>query len=228
MRPKDASYFSGEPPKNPFLTIWDFEKLKEDILQHGVRNSLSIALMPTASTSQILGNMECIEPCTNNLYSRDTIAGSFTVINKHLIKDLIDMGIWNNELNDELKFYKGSVQKIDKIPGSIREIYKTVWEISQKDLIDMACDRGRFICQAESHNVFVAVPDFNTLKNVHLYAWKKGLKTTYYIRSQPATSAKDFTTELALTKPGDCGLCNIVLKERDCTSVPHKVVFTHK
>ena len=175
----------------------EWETLRADILKHGIRNSLLIALMPTASTSQILGWNECIEPFTNNIYTRKTLAGTFVVINKYLVQDLLDLGIWNQEMKDKIIMNDGSVQAIDEIPQTIKDLYKTVWEMKQKTLIDLAADRAPFVCQTQSMNLFVKNPTYKTLNAMHFYSWKKGLKTgIYYLRSQAKTSAQKFSVDL--------------------------------
>ena len=175
---------------------YDWTALKQEVKQHGVRNSLLVAPMPTASTSQILGNNECFEPYTSNIYTRRTLSGEFIVVNKHLMRDLIELGLWNDDMKNKLIASNGSVQDIQGIPDHIKELYKTVWEISQKAIIDMAADRGAFICQSQSMNVFVQDPNFGKLTSMHFYAWKKGLKTgMYYLRSKAATSAIQFTVD---------------------------------
>ena len=152
--------------------------------------------MPTASTSQILGNNECFEPYTSNIYTRRTLSGEFVVVNKHLMHDLIELGIWNDNMKNKLIAANGSVQDIPEIPADIKELYKTVWEISQKAIIDMSADRGAFICQSQSMNLFMQDPNFGKLTSMHFYAWKKGLKTgMYYLRSKAATSAIQFTVD---------------------------------
>ena len=178
---------------------WD--KLKKDIKKFGIRNSLLLAPMPTASTSQIMGNNECIEPYTSNIYIRRVLAGEFIVINEHLVRDLIELGLWNPTIKDLILKNEGSVQNIDIIPDTIKAVYKTVWEISQKTLINMAADRGAFICQSQSLNLFIAKPDFGKLTSMHFYSWKKGLKTgIYYLRSKPVAKAQQFTIEPELKK----------------------------
>jgi ribonucleoside-diphosphate reductase alpha chain len=175
---------------------YDWGKLREEVMKYGTRNSLLLAPMPTASTSQILGNNECIEPYTSNMYTRRTMAGEFTIINKWLIRDLINIGIWNDEMSEKLMFYRGSVQKIREIPELFKKMYKTAWELKQKVLIDQSVDRGRFVDQSQSLNLFFAKPDFNVLSKCHFYGWKKGLKTgSYYIRSKPAMNAQSFTID---------------------------------
>ena len=175
---------------------YDWGKLREEVLKYGTRNSLLLAPMPTASTSQILGNNECIEPYTSNMYTRRTMAGEFTIINKWLIRDLINIGIWNDDMSEKLMFYRGSVQKISEIPELFKKLYKTAWELKQRVLIDQSVDRGRFVDQSQSLNLFFAKPDFNVLSKCHFYGWKKGLKTgSYYIRSKPAMNAQSFTID---------------------------------
>ena len=175
---------------------YNWGKLREEVMKYGTRNSLLLAPMPTASTSQILGNNECIEPYTSNMYTRRTMAGEFTIINKWLIRDLINIRIWNDEMSEKLMFYRGSVQKIREIPELFKKMYKTAWELKQKVLIDQSVDRGRFVDQSQSLNLFFAKPDFNVLSKCHFYGWKKGLKTgSYYIRSKPAMNAQSFTID---------------------------------
>ena len=177
-------------------TRWDWAGLRTDVMDHGVRNSLLVAPMPTASTSQILGNNECFEPYTSNIYSRRVLSGEFIIVNKHLLKDLVNLGLWNNEMKNRIIAANGSIQKIVEIPADIKELYKTVWEIKQRNLIDMAADRGAFICQSQSLNLFVDSPTISKLTSMHFYGWKKGLKTgMYYLRTQAATQAVQFTIE---------------------------------
>ncbi|RYY50395.1 MAG: ribonucleoside-diphosphate reductase subunit alpha [Chitinophagaceae bacterium] len=175
---------------------WDWDALKAEVKQYGVRNSLLLAPMPTASTSQIFGNNECFEPYTSNIYTRRVLSGEFIIVNKHLLKDLVNLGLWNNNMKNKIIAANGSVQNIDEIPADIKELYKTVWEIKQRNLIDMAADRGAYICQSQSLNLFVDSPTTSKLTSMHFYAWKKGLKTgMYYLRSQAATQAVQFTVE---------------------------------
>lgn len=175
---------------------WNWEGLKKEVKQHGVRNSLLLAPMPTASTSQILGNNECFEPYTSNIYSRRTLSGEFIIANKHLMKDLIELGLWNDNMRQKLIAANGSIQAIPEIPEHIKDIYKTVWEISQKAIIDMSADRGAFICQSQSLNIHITDPNFGKLTSMHFYAWKKGLKTgMYYLRSTAAADAIKFTLD---------------------------------
>ena len=192
----------------------EWEALRADIQKHGVRNSLLIALMPTASTSQILGWNECIEPFTNNIYTRKTLAGTFIVINKDLISDLLELGIWNQTIKDKIILADGSVQDIIEIPQAIRDRYKTVWEIKQKVLIDLAADRAPFVCQTQSMNLFVKNPTYKTLSAMHFYSWKKGLKTgIYYLRSQAKTSAQKFSVDLEKVASGSGGSNKEIKKE---------------
>ncbi len=175
---------------------WDWDTLRQEVMKHGVRNSLLVAPMPTASTSQILGNNECFEPYTSNIYSRRVLSGEFVIVNKHLLKDLLQLGLWNNTMKNRIIAANGSIQKIDEIPAHIKELYKTVWEIKQRNLIDMAADRGAYICQSQSLNMFVDTPTVAKLTSMHFYGWKKGLKTgMYYLRTQAATQAVQFTIE---------------------------------
>jgi ribonucleoside-diphosphate reductase alpha subunit len=181
---------------NPDSGMYDWDKLKDDIKNHGVRNSQLLALMPTASTSQIMGNNEAFEAITSNLYKRKTLAGEFILINKYLIDDLIKLKLWNNEIREKIMINDGSVQNIDEIPNDIKELYKTVWEIKQKSIIDMSADRGAFICQTQSMNLFVAEPNPNLLTKMHFYTWSKGLKTgMYYLRTKPKASTQQFTID---------------------------------
>ena len=182
----------NEQPSNR----WDWDSLRKEVMEHGVRNSLLLAPMPTASTSQILGNNECFEPYTSNIYSRRVLSGEFIIVNKHLLKDLVSLGLWNNDMKNRIIAANGSIQKITEIPADLKELYKTVWEIKQRNLIDMAADRGAFICQSQSLNLFVDNPTTSKLTSMHFYGWKKGLKTgMYYLRSQAATQAVQFTIE---------------------------------
>ncbi|MEQ9065033.1 MAG: ribonucleoside-diphosphate reductase subunit alpha [Vicingaceae bacterium] len=180
---------------------WEWDVLKEEVAKYGVRNSLLLAPMPTASTSQILGNNECFEPYTSNIYTRRVLSGEFIVVNKHLLRDLTDLGIWNDSLKNKLMAANGSVQDIAEVPDNLKELYKTVWEIKQKAIIDMAADRGAFICQSQSLNLFIENPNFAKLTSMHFYAWKQGLKTgMYYLRTKAARDAIKFTVENASAK----------------------------
>ncbi|HVA98198.1 MAG TPA: ribonucleoside-diphosphate reductase subunit alpha [Bacteroidia bacterium] len=181
---------------------WEWDVLKEEVKKFGVRNSLLLAPMPTASTSQILGNNECFEPYTSNIYTRRVLSGEFAIVNKHLLKDLVKLGIWNDKLKSKIISANGSVQGLDEIPQNIKELYKTVWEISQKTIINMAADRGAYICQSQSLNLFIQSPNFAKLSSMHFYAWKKGLKTgMYYLRTKAAADAIKFTVEKEIEKP---------------------------
>jgi ribonucleoside-diphosphate reductase alpha chain len=174
----------------------DWDALRKEVIEFGVRNSLLVAPMPTASTSQILGNNECFEPYTSNIYTRRVLSGEFIIVNKHLLKDLVQLGLWNNTMKNKIIANNGSVQNIDEIPADIKELYKTVWEIKQRSVIDMAADRGAYICQSQSLNLFVDNPTASKLTSMHFYAWKKGLKTgMYYLRTQAAAQAVQFTIE---------------------------------
>jgi len=203
---RDGAYetFAGSPASKGELQFdlwgeqpssrWDWAGLKKRIVKHGLRNSLLVAPMPTASTSQIMGNNECFEPYTSNIYTRRTLSGEFIIVNKHLLKDLIGLGLWSDEMKHKLMAANGSVQHIDEIPPHIKELYKTVWEISQKVIIDLAADRGAFICQSQSMNLFVENANFGKLSSMHFYAWQRGLKTgMYYLRSKAAVDPIKFT-----------------------------------
>jgi len=176
---------------------WDWEELRKDVMTYGMRNSLLLAPMPTASTSQIMGSNEAFEPFTSNIYQRRTLSGEFTIINKYLINDLIGLGLWSSDLKDELLANGGSVQNIENIPDDIKVLYKTVWEISQKVLINQSADRGVYVCQSQSLNLFVEEPDMTKLTNIHFYAWKRGLKTgIYYLRTRPRVKTAAFTLKI--------------------------------
>lgn len=205
----------------------DWTVLRKNIAKYGVRNSLLLAPMPTASTAQILGNNESIEPYTTNVYTRNVLSGNFQIFNPHLMKDLVDLGLWDDEMRFDIILNKGSVQNISRIPPKIRELYKTVWEISQKDLIEMAADRGAFIDQSQSLNIFIAKPTLANCTSMHFYGWKKGLKTgMYYLRTRPGVDAVQFTVdktrlkqreekelaakmmECAISDPTGCAMCS--------------------
>jgi ribonucleoside-diphosphate reductase alpha chain len=212
---RDGAYetFQGSPASKGILQFdmwnvtptdrWEWSVLKEEITKYGMRNSLLLAPMPTASTAQILGNNECFEPYTTNIYSRRTLAGEFIVVNKHLLKDLVNLGLWNDNLKNKLMSTSGSVQNIDEIPDNLKALYKTAWEISQRVVIDMAADRGAYICQSQSLNIFMENANFGKLTSMHFYAWEKGLKTgMYYLRTKAATDAIKFTVDKSqLSKP---------------------------
>ena len=203
---KDGTYktYEGSPASKGELQydmwgvtpsdLWDWTALKAEIAKNGLRNSLLLAPMPTASTSQILGNNECFEPYTSNIYTRRTLSGEYVVVNKHLLQDLIGLGVWNDETRERLMAANGSIQNMDEIPQDLKELYKTVWELSMKDIIDMAADRGAFICQSQSLNLFVENANFAKLSSMHFYGWQKGLKTgMYYLRSKAAVDPIKFT-----------------------------------
>lgn len=190
-----------QPSRTPYL---DWSGLKAKVQVYGLRNSLLIAPMPTASTSQILGNNECIEPFTSNMYTRRVLAGEFVVVNKYLVEDLIRVGLWNSDIRSQIIANNGSVQNIVGIPSEIRELYKTSWEIPMKTIINFAADRAPFICQSQSLNLFVAEPSYSKISSMHFYAWKKGLKTgCYYLRTKAAAKAQQFTVE-----PPACVTCS--------------------
>lgn len=196
---------------------WEWDILKEEVKAHGVRNSLLLAPMPTASTSQILGNNECFEPYTSNIYSRRVLSGEFVIVNKHLLKDLVKLGIWNDKLKNKIIVANGSVQGISEIPDNIKALYKTVWEISQKVIINMAADRGAYICQSQSLNLFVQDANFAKLSSMHFYGWKAGLKTgMYYLRTKAAADAIKFTADAAAAKetPDVLGNEDVLILER--------------
>ena len=173
---------------------WDWKALKKDIKKYGIRNSLLLAPMPTASTSQILGNNECFEPYTANIYTRRTLSGEYVIVNKHLLKDLIRLNLWDDDMKQKLMAANGSVQDIPEIPQELKDLYKTAYEIKQKVIIDMAADRGAYVCQSQSMNLFVESPNFAKLSSMHFYAWQKGLKTgMYYLRSKSAVDPIKFT-----------------------------------
>lgn len=189
---------------------WDWDALKKEVKTHGVRNSLLVAPMPTASTSQILGNNECFEPYTSNIYSRRVLSGDFVVVNKHLLKDLIKLGLWSDKMKNKLIEANGSIQNIPELPDHIKDLYKTVWEIKQKTIMDMAADRGAYICQSQSLNIHIQDSNFGKLTSMHFYAWKKGLKTgMYYLRTKAAVDAIKFTVE----KQADTSLEPVVNKD---------------
>ncbi|PUZ30277.1 ribonucleoside-diphosphate reductase alpha chain [Chitinophaga costaii] len=205
---KDGHYesYPGSPASKGILQFdmwgvtpsnrWDWAGLKAEIKKVGIRNSLLLAPMPTASTSQILGNNECFEPYTSNIYTRRVLSGEFVVVNKHLLHDLVELGLWDNDMKNRIISANGSIQGINEIPSNIKELYKTVWEIKQRTLIDMAADRGAYICQSQSLNLFVDTPTTAKLTSMHFHAWKSGLKTgMYYLRTQAATQAVQFTVE---------------------------------
>lgn len=180
---------------------WEWDLLKEEVKKHGVRNSLLLAPMPTASTAQILGNNECFEPYTSNIYTRRVLSGEFIIVNKHLLKDLVKEGLWNKDMRQKLMASNGSVQNIHEIPQYIKDLYKTAWEISQKAIIEQSADRGAYICQSQSLNIFMENANFGKLTSMHFYGWKKGLKTgMYYLRTKAATDAIKFTVDKSVTE----------------------------
>jgi ribonucleoside-diphosphate reductase alpha chain len=180
----------------PASNRWDWENLRLDVMNHGTRNSLLVAPMPTASTSQILGNNECFEPYTSNIYTRRVLSGEFIIVNKYLLRDLVNRGLWDTNMKDKIITANGSIQDIPEIPQELKDLYKTVWEIKMRDIIDMAADRGAYICQSQSLNLFINSPNASKLTSMHFYAWKKGLKTgMYYLRTQAASQAVKFTVE---------------------------------
>ena len=201
-----SSYIGSELYKGKLqFDLWDIEvsndlfnwdDLRKEISKYGIRNSLLVAPMPTASTSQILGNYECIEPVISNIYTRRVLAGEFMVINEYLVRDLMEMDIWTEDIKNKIILNDGSVQNIKEIPENIKRRYKTAWEIKQKEILNMAVDRGKFICQSQSLNLFVESPDFRRLSSMHFYGWSKGLKTgMYYLRTRPSSKAIQFTLE---------------------------------
>ena len=212
------SSFRGSPAENGMLQpeLWntpaaeselDWTTLRKNVTENGLRNSLSIALMPTASTSQILGNNECFEPFTSNLYVRHVLAGDFVILNKYLVEDLVAIGLWNPEIRNQIIAEGGSVQGISGLPSELRERYKTAWEIPMKTIINMSADRAPYVCQSQSLNLFVADPTYARISSMHMYAWKKGLKTgCYYLRTKAVASAQKFTVEPSTTP--DCLMCS--------------------
>jgi ribonucleoside-diphosphate reductase alpha subunit len=175
---------------------WEWDVLKEEVKKYGVRNSLLLAPMPTASTAQILGNNECFEPYTSNIYTRRVLSGEFIIVNKHLLKDLVREGLWTKDMRQKIMTANGSVQNINEVPQRLKDLYKTAWEISQKAIIDQAADRGAYICQSQSLNIFMENANFGKLTSMHFYGWEKGLKTgMYYLRTKAATDAIKFTVE---------------------------------
>jgi ribonucleoside-diphosphate reductase alpha chain len=175
---------------------WEWDVLREEIKEHGVRNSLLLAPMPTASTAQILGNNECFEPYTSNIYTRRVLSGEFIVVNKHLLRDLVKLNLWDEDMRQKLMAANGSVQNIKEIPDNLKALYKTAWELSQKSIIDMAADRGAYICQSQSLNIFMESANFAKLTSMHFYGWKQGLKTgIYYLRTRAAADAIKFTVD---------------------------------
>ena len=204
---------------------WEWDVLKEEVKKYGVRNSLLLAPMPTASTAQILGNNECFEPYTSNIYTRRVLSGEFIIVNKHLLKDLVKEGIWDKSMRQKIMAANGSVQNIEEVPEALKQLYKTAWEISQKSIIEQAADRGAYICQSQSLNIFMENANFGKLTSMHFYGWEKGLKTgMYYLRTKAATDAIKFTVDkdviakstskskeeiaCSLDDPDDCEMCS--------------------
>jgi ribonucleoside-diphosphate reductase alpha chain len=211
--------YSGSPMSNGKLQfhLWnenpressylEWERLQMNISTHGVRNSLLLAPMPTASTSQILGNNECFEPFTSNVYTRRVLAGDFMVINKYLVEDLVRLGVWTSDVRTAIIANNGSVQGMPEVPSELRMLYKTAYEIPQKVLIDMSRDRAPFVCQSQSLNLFLVEPTYAKISSMHMYAWKQGLKTgCYYLRTKAAASAQKFTVEPTCSK--ECLTCS--------------------
>ena len=206
----------------PSGKFWNWEELKKEVKKHGLRNSLLLAPMPTASTSQILGNNECFEPITSNIYVRRVLSGEFALVNKYLVQDLINLNLWNDDIRNEIIANNGSIQNITSIPEEIKALYKTVWEIKQKSVIDMSKGRAPFIDQTQSLNIYMEDPNFAKLSSMHFYAWESGLKTgMYYLRSRAAVNAIKFTVNqkeskteevneplaCSIENPGDCLVC---------------------
>lgn len=197
---KSASELSG---------TLDWETLRESVVKHGTRNSLLIALMPTASTSQILGNSECFEPITSNIYTRKTLSGEHVIVNKYLVNDLVKLGIWNTEIKDKLLMANGSVQNIPEIPDEIKELYKTVWEMDPIVIVKQAAKRGPFVCQSQSMNIYIDNPDRTSISRVMFAGWKLGLKTlSYYLRSKPASQMVKFTIDKKKNEEQECSMCS--------------------
>jgi ribonucleoside-diphosphate reductase alpha subunit len=199
--------------RKPITTRYDWEGLRKDVMEFGARNSLLLAPMPTASTSQILGNNESFEPYQSNVYTRRVLAGEFVCVNPHLVRDLIEADLWNSDIKNSLMGTNGSVQNITTVPQNIRDLYKTMWEIPQKALMDLAIGRGAYICQSQSLNLYLADPNFSKMTSMHFYGWKNGLKTgQYYLRSRPARDATKFTVNVeALLKATDQGNTDEIL-----------------
>ena len=204
---------------------WEWDLLKDEVKKYGVRNSLLLAPMPTASTAQILGNNECFEPYTSNIYTRRVLSGEFIIVNKHLLKDLVKEGLWDKTMRQKIMAANGSVQNIEDVPENLKQLYKTAWEISQKAIIEQAADRGAYICQSQSLNIFMENANFGKLTSMHFYGWEKGLKTgMYYLRTKAATDAIKFTVDkdvvakstskskeeiaCSLDDPDDCEMCS--------------------
>jgi len=223
--------FAGSPASKGILQFdmwnvqptsrWEWDVLKEEIKEFGMRNSLLLAPMPTASTAQILGNNECFEPYTSNIYTRRVLAGEYIIVNKHLLKDLVNLGIWNEDLKNKVIAANGSVQNIAEIPDNLKALYKTAWELSQKAIIEMSAERGAYICQSQSLNVFMENPNFGKLTSMHFYAWERGLKTgMYYLRTKAATDAIKFTVEKKYTEQPATEVAEAVATEVTVNAAP--------
>lgn len=203
-------------------SMWNWDKLRNNISKYGLYNSLLTALMPTASTSQIMGNYEMFEPITSNMFTRNTLSGTYQIINKYLINDLLELNIWNDNIKQKIIAYNGSVQNIDEIPKELKEIYMTVWELKQKDLIDMDADRSAYVCQSSSSNRYMSNPNNNKLTSMYIYCWKKGLKTgCYYLRSKSGADAVKFNIDVNILKEQKLKkrqeLLNNIVEEEECT-----------
>lgn len=226
--------FDGSPASKGMLQFdlwgqehgnnWDWDGLKQEIMKYGIRNSLLVAPMPTASTAQIMGFNESFEPFTSNVFKRKVLSGEFVLVNKYLINDLIRLGLWSKETKDQIIVHEGSIQNIPEIPDDIKKLYKTVWEIKQKNLVDMSADRGIYICQSQSLNIFMEDPDFQKLTSMHFYNWQKGLKTSsYYLRTRPRAKTQQFTIDPKLAKSlkngteASTSTSNIVCTDEVCT-----------
>lgn len=209
----------------PSSGLWDWETLKADVMTHGIRNSLLLAPMPTASTSQILAFNEAFEPFTSNLYKRKTLAGEFIIVNKYLIKDLVKLGLWDKDMKNKVIMHDGSIQNIEEIPQELKALYKTAWELKQKVLIDQSADRGAFVCQSQSLNLFMEDPDFKKLSSMHFYSWQRGLKTgIYYLRTRAKAQAQKFTIDPTLQKftnlkldKKETSISSELQQEQECT-----------
>ena len=199
---------------------WEWDVLKEEVKKHGVRNSLLLAPMPTASTAQILGNNECFEPYTSNIYTRRVLSGEFIIVNKHLLKDLVKRGLWDKEMRHKIMTANGSIQSIKEIPQDVKDLYKTAWEISQKAIIELAADRGAYICQSQSLNIFMENANFGKLTSMHFYGWEKGLKTgMYYLRTKAATDAIKFTVDKVMEEEPNVSLIDPTTAEMDAAAL---------
>jgi ribonucleoside-diphosphate reductase alpha chain len=214
--------------QKPYTDRYDWDALREEVKEHGVRNSLLVAPMPTASTSQVLGNNESFEPYTSNVYTRRVLAGEFICMNKHLVKDLIKAGLWTWEVKNALMGSNGSVQGLKGIPEDLKNLYKTVWEIPQKTLLNLAIDRAPYICQSQSLNVYMAEPTFAKMSSMHFYAWKNGLKTgQYYLRSQGAADSIKFTVDvgslISSTEKGNSAILKVLSNNNEAKKVKKKI-----